>query len=288
MSDEAVGASLVVVGSGGFIGRAVVAAGGGAIEVDGTLGRSPQRLREALRGAGKRPAVLHADGSVARHGLPDPRAYLESTGVLIEAVAEVRPDATVITLGSIAEVVPGDSPYAVIKREQARLAAAWSHARGLLWRGLRLHGTIGPGQTDALVGGALARRIRHTIDAGRSEFHLDECDAVRDLLDVRDLARILRGLAAARDRLPVDPPLEVCYGQGRSVREIAEALIRVCGVPLAIRETPSGPRGASIVWDPSGLQRILGADASPRIDFEQSITDLWNSLGASPTAGFPP
>ena len=39
MSDEAVGASLVVVGSGGFIGRAVVAAGGGAIEVDGTLGR---------------------------------------------------------------------------------------------------------------------------------------------------------------------------------------------------------------------------------------------------------
>lgn len=287
MSHDPDGDLLVVVGSQGFIGRAVVAEGGGAIEVDGPVGRSPWRLREALRSAGLHPAVLHVAGSVARHGPPDPGAYLESTRMLIEAVAEVRPAATLITLGSIAEIVPGDSPYAVMKREQARVAAQASSALGVRWRALRLHGTIGPGQTDALVGGALVRRIRHAIAAGRPEIRLDQSEAVRDLLDVRDLARILRGLAAERDRLPTDAPLEVCSGRGRSVREIAEGLIRASGATLEIRPSPDGPRAESIVGDPAGLRRILGDGATPRINFERSITDLWNSIGPSPSQGLP-
>ncbi|MBM4105542.1 MAG: hypothetical protein FJ257_04505 [Phycisphaerae bacterium] len=83
---------------------------------------------------------------------------------------------------------------------------------------------------------------------------------------------------------PVDPPLEVCAGAGRSVREIAEALVRVSGAPRAIREAMEGPRAEAIVGNPAPLRAILGALAAPRIDFAWSIADLWSSIASSPNA----
>ena len=278
--------SFVVFGCRGFLGNVLMAARSEAIGIDSAIGRNPARLRDVLREARDDAIVIHAAGNVAALGPPSEEAYAGSTRRLFEAVAEVRPQATIITLGSIVEVLPIDSSYAEIKRRQAAIARHESERRGVRWRHLRLHNLIGPGAPETLAPAALATRLRRAIAAGHTRLEVVDGDAVRDWLDVRDAARMVLALAERRAGGDGDEPIEVCSGVGRSVRSMAEALVAAAGASVDVVEATDGagsdrsPAVRSVVGDPRRLRDRIGKEASPRLPFEQAIADLWRARGA--------
>ena len=277
--------SFVVFGCRGFLGSALMTARHEAIGIDSAIGREPARLRDVLREASDDAIVIHAAGNVAAPGPPSAASHVESTRGLFEAVADVRPRAEILTLGSIAEVLPIGSAYAAIKRRQTAIARRESERKGVGWRHLRLHNLIGPGSPETLAPAALATRLRRAIVAGDTRLEIVDGDAVRDWLDVRDAARMVLALAdhgAGRDG---DEPIEVCSGVGRSVRAIAEALVAAAGVSIDVVEATGGAGSErssairSVVGDPRRLRDLIGEEASPRFAFERTIADLWRARG---------
>jgi nucleoside-diphosphate-sugar epimerase len=277
--------SLVVLGCRGFVGSALMAARSEAIGIDSAIGQDPARLRAALREATADAIVIYAAGNVAAPGPPSAASHVESTRGLFEAVAEVCPRATIVTLGSIAEVLPIGSVCAEIKRRQAAIARHESERRGVRWRHLRLHNLIGPGAPETLAPAALATRLRRAIAAGDTRLEVVDDDAVRDWLDVRDAARMVLALADRRRGGDGGEPIEVCSGVGRSVRAIAEALVAAAGASIDVVEATGGygsdrsPAIRSVVGDPRRLRDLIGEEASPRLSFERTISDLWRARG---------
>jgi nucleoside-diphosphate-sugar epimerase len=279
-------ASRVVLGCRGFVGSVLMAARPTAIGIDGEGGRDPSRLREALHQASDTPVIVHAAGSVAS-GPPSEAAYLDSTRSLFEAVADVRPEATILTLGSIAEALPIESPYASLKRRQAMIAAEFADARGVRWRHLRLHSLLGPGLPATLAPAAMTIRLRRAIDEGSRRVEIADGEAIRDWLDVRDAARMVLALADRADFLESTDALEICSGVGRSVRSLAEALVAVSGAAIEVADSERAPRSdrsdgiRSVVGDPRPIRRWIGDEASPRFTFEQTVMELWRDVAVS-------
>lgn len=269
---------LIVLGGTGFIGRALVAAAPGSRAIDGTQGRSRERLRECLRAVARDAVVVHAAGSVAHAGEPaDPRAYVASTHDLFEAIAGSGASARVLTLGSVAERLPGAGPYAAVKRAQRAVAQEASDRFGIPWRHLVLHNLIGPNLPATLAPGAIVRRLRRVIAAGGRELSVANGAAVRDYLDVRDVAVLV---VAIGDRFAaVDPraPLEICSGIGRSIHAIAAGLVAASGAAIEVVEAGDSDDRSRVVGDPAPLRALLGTIAGTTIDFDASIADLWES-----------
>lgn len=269
---------LLILGGSGFIGGALAAAAPDALAISGALGRSPQGLRQCLHAAADDAVVIHAAGSVARGHAPlDPRPYIDATRHLFAAIAATGSSARVLTLGSVAERLPGDGAYACIKREQQALAHAASEGFGIPWRHVRLHNVIGPAVPPTLAPGALALRLRQVIADGGRSLPIRDGAAVRDYLDVRDLAAIVLALAARFEALDRERPLEICSGTGRSIRAVAAALVRASGATIELTETHSAARPDRVVGDPAPLRSQLGPTAGARIGFGVSISDLWDS-----------
>lgn len=276
---------LAVLGSDGFVGRALVAAGRGALQLNRKTGSSPDGLREALATTDERVVVVHAAGSVGRDGPPDERAYLESTERLFGIVASMRPRATILTVGSIIETRPVDSAYADVKRRQAAMALELSTSVGIAWRHLRMHNLIGPDQAPTAVAPAMAARLRTAMAEGDTEFPIRDGAASRDWLDVRDVVRMILAIAERIDRVPDGEPIEVCSGRSRTVRSIAEALVAAAAANIEIvdaAEPHASPLGdTQIEGDPNRLLELLGEDGRPRFQFERSIADLWEAVARS-------
>lgn len=269
---------LIVFGATGFIGRALVAAAPGCLAIDGPLGRSPQGLRESLRSVAADAVVVHAAGSVARADKPaDPRAYVASTKNLFEAIAAASSSARVLTLGSVAERLPAPGAYASVKRIQRAVAQEASERLGIPWRHLVVHNVIGPAVPATLAPGAIVRRLRQVIAEGNRSLPIIDGAAVRDYLDVRDVAAMVVALAQAFDALPRQRPLELCSGIGRSVRELAAAFVTASGEAIEIVDSIGSDSRSRVVGDPAPLRRLLGKTAGMTIDFGTTIREVWES-----------
>jgi nucleoside-diphosphate-sugar epimerase len=269
---------LIVFGSTGYIGRALAAAAPAALPLPGTVARSSQMLRASLSEAPPGAVVVHAAGTVAsRDHTSDRRAYVDSTKRLFDAIAAVEAPLRVLTLGSIAETLPDTGAYASAKRTQRTVAHEASDRLGVPWRHLLIHNVIGPSLHATLAPGALARQLRHVAAAGGRTLSIRNAAAVRDYLDVRDLATRIVSLSYRFDELDRDRPVEVCSGIGRSVHEIATALVAASGAAIDVVALPSSDDICRVVGDSAPLRTVLGAAALMTIDFETSVTDLWQS-----------
>jgi nucleoside-diphosphate-sugar epimerase len=278
MSREPDAPRLIVLGGTGFIGRALIAAAPGSVSIGGVQGRSPRGLRECLRAVAADAIVVHAAGSVARTAAPtDSRAYVASTNDLFDAIAASGSTAKVLTLGSVAERLPGAGAYASVKREQRAVAEAASERHGIPWRHLLVHNLVGPAAPATLAPGAMVRRLREVIAADGRTLPVINGAAVRDYLDVRDVAAIVVALGERFDTLDRDRPLEICSGIGRSVHAIAAALVAASGAAIEVVESGDSDDLSHVVGDPAPLRTLLGAAAGVTIDFGASIADLWES-----------
>ncbi len=303
-------ATMLIVGSGGFLGGHLLAAAGeaGLRAVPATrTGRDgalrcdvldPDSIAACLERA--RPdLVVNAAGSPSvtrswKH--PEEAHAINAGGVrnLLEASARVAPHAHLVLLSSAAvygrpgeeEMPLGEgaplapvSPYG-----EAKLAMeAFCHKAERSGEGriavVRAFNLIGPGQPPFNAASGLARQIAEAERAARPavELVLGNPEAARDLIDVRDAARALVGLASGR----VAGTFNLCSGQAHTVAGLAAALAPLTPLEVGTRTDPALARPSDpplLLGDPGRLRAATGF--VPEIPLARSLGDLlgwWRS-----------
>lgn len=300
---------ILVTGADGFVGRHAVAellAAGhevvAATQSGGEVaGARPLRMdvrdqhvvRRALESAAP-DAILHlAAIAFVPDARKNPLAAFETNaggtlGVLV-AAGEVAPLARVVVVSS-AEVY-GRAPSAAPLREDVEMApvtlygaskAAAEHvARVRALEGqdavvLRPFNHIGPGQGDAYVVPSFARQIAELERSGSGVLRHGNLDAVRDFLDVRDVAAAYRiALTAARGTLEPGRPYNVCSGTGTRIADVVAALAGAARRPVRTEVDPARLRPVDVpafVGDPSRFRAATGF--APAIALQRTLMDV--------------
>jgi GDP-4-dehydro-6-deoxy-D-mannose reductase len=207
---------------------------------------------------------------------------------LLAAVRAHCPRARVVTVGSGSAYGPLDaeakpmteedpfrpvSPYGASKAAADLVAHQWARAYGLDVVRVRPFNHIGPGQGLGFVCPDVARQLI-AVERGARPPVVDvgNVDVVRDFTDVRD---VVAGYVLAAERGEAGEAYNICSGVGRSVRELVQRMIRLCGVDVEMRIAPHQLRSADVpvaVGSPQKFQRATGW--RPDVTLEQSLTDI--------------
>jgi GDP-4-dehydro-6-deoxy-D-mannose reductase len=288
---------ILVTGGTGFVGPYLAAhcreLGDDVVTVDRSgADRLDITDRDAVRDAFARhaPEIVYHLAALTHVGdsWADPaavfRVNIDGTAHVLDAAraAGVR---RVIVVGSAEEygrVEPADlplredaplrpsTPYGVSKIAASFLALQAHLAHGLDVVRVRPFSHTGPGQTDRFLVPALAARIAAAERAGENEIRVGSLDPVRDVSDVRDIARAYRLLA---DRGEAGEVYNVCSGTGVSVRDIADRLVASAHRQLRLTVDPELVRPVEVprlVGDASRLRAATGW--SPEIGLEETLT----------------
>lgn len=237
--------------------------------------------------------VFHlAARSSVRASFDDPdesyRVNLHGSLNLFAAIHTAAPRCRVAWIGSsdvyglveahdlpIVETVPFRpvSPYAVGKAAADLAAFQWSRVQGLDVVRLRPFNHTGAGQSAEFVCADFARQLVAAERGARPpRIDVGNLDVVRDFSDVRD---VVRAYVCAWERGVSGEAYNVCGGVGRSLRDIAQALIRLSGVTASIATDPQRQRPVDVpvmVGSPAKLQQATGW--SPVVSWEQTLRDV--------------
>lgn len=111
------------------------------------------------------------------------------------------------------------------------------------------------------------------------DFATPDGTAIRDYLDVRDLARAHALVATSQQRKEKDI-VNVSSGNPVSVKTIMDSILKVSNSSLKPRTAVAKPGDPGEIWaKPSESLRLLGW--SPRYDLHESIQSYWNSYRLS-------
>jgi len=165
------------------------------------------------------------------------------------------------------------SPYGGSKADQDLLGEQYARTFGLDVVRVRSFPHTGPGQAEPYLFPSVARRIAEA-EAGRgpATVTVGNVDVVRDLLDVRDVARAYLLLM---ERGRAGEAYNVCGGRGRILRENLEELCGLARVPVKLEVDRSKRRPADTAWmvgDPSKLESETGW--RPGIGWRETANDL--------------
>jgi nucleoside-diphosphate-sugar epimerase len=298
---------LLIIGATGFLGghvrRRALAAGMDVV----TAGRSPlpdsprhQLANLAADGpaaiatmlAEVAPdAVVNCAGATAGPPSVLVAANVDGTYALVTAMLRTAAAARLVHIGSAAEygcTQPGmlvteqvaarpTGMYGVTKLAGTRLVGV-AAAAGLETVVLRVFNPVGPGAPVTSLPGRLAAEV-HRARADGTDVRLGPLDAVRDYVDVRDVADA--ALAAVTAGSLPHPVLNVGSGRGVPVRAMVKELIAASGCAATVHEdAPSQPRSADIPWQQADISRA-SSDLGwrPRRDLVTSLADLWAADG---------
>jgi GDP-4-dehydro-6-deoxy-D-mannose reductase len=192
--------------------------------VYGLAGVSGRDAREDLQAA----IGVSAIGSMnliqaASQASSPPRLLFVSTGYVYKASDE--------PVDESAELAP-DSVYAAAKLAAERALTTLSPSVGADVVIARPFNHIGPGQRDAFLVPALARKVAAVPSGAASDIEVRDPEIVRDFTDVRDVVRAYRLLA---DRGVAGEAYNVASGRGRSVADVAATLAELAGVQIRLR-----------------------------------------------------
>ncbi|HXY94234.1 MAG TPA: GDP-mannose 4,6-dehydratase [Acidimicrobiia bacterium] len=172
------------------------------------------------------------------------------------------------------------SPYARTKVAAEELALTAGRDGPLEVVCVRSFSHTGPGQSPRFLVPGLAARIVVAERTGRGEIVIGNLDPVRDYSDVRDVVRAYRMLA---DRGEPGHVYNVCSGHGRSVAEIATALLELADRRLQLVVDPELVRPTDVprlVGD--GTRLRLATGWQPAIPFERTLADVLGEARAAP------
>jgi GDP-4-dehydro-6-deoxy-D-mannose reductase len=164
------------------------------------------------------------------------------------------------------------SPYAASKFGSEVAALEVRRRTGLRVIIARPFGHTGPGQDTRFAIPAMASRVRLAKRVGAPAINVGNLDAVRDILDVRDV------VAAYTLLLEGGAPGEVyniASGEGHPLREVLERLQRMVGWRVVAEYDPGLARRADIlhlVGDAGKLHAATGW--APQIPLDQTLQDL--------------
>lgn len=286
---------LIVTGSSGFVGHHFCSRYGGVPfdDQDGEVDlRDARRVRSAVETL-MPDAVLHlaAQSSVAS-SFDDPASTfaVNFTGTLnlLQALSAAGFQGAFLYVGSAdvygrtAEVdLPSRetqplrplSPYAVSKVAGEALCYQWSQTHNFRITLARPFTQIGPGQNRHFVIADFAHQIVEIRSGRRAPFLMvGDVDLTRDFTDVRDAIRAYRMLLEHGRSGEI---YNICSGQERSVRSMAEELMQIAGVQAELQTNAARLRPTEqrrVIGDPSKIRALLGW--SPEIPLATTLTDV--------------
>lgn len=269
-----------VTGAGGFVGQHLLA----HLEAEGD---QVTRLAEGIDVADE-PAVTAAVAEVApdvvyhlagwahvgdswKNPTEVVRVNVAGTAAVLEAcrVAEVPRILVVGSADAYGAFSPDDlplkedlglrpvTPYGASKAAAEVVALQAHRSRGAGVVLTRSFNHTGPGQHPSFVVPALARRIVEAEAAGGGEVRVGNLSAQRDLLDVEDVVRAYRRLAAAGE---AGTAYNVCSGLPVAIEEVARVLAELSGTELRLVVDPQLVRSVDVpvVVGSSARLRALG------------------------------
>lgn len=280
-------ARVLVIGGRGFLGRHLLdrarAEGIPVVEARGDL----RRLEDARVAVaeGRPAAVVHlASARPSRAG--GPTAALADNARMaasvIDAVAELAPEAPVLIPGSAAQYGLGgpeplaesapQSPIGAYGAAKLALEAAWlaSDRVRVIWA--RTFNLLGPRQPAGAPVADWALSLARAERGGPRAIRTGPLDRVRDFLDVRDAVDAYMALLSG----PARGAVNVCSGRPRGLREIAEALAALASVEVSLEPEPPSAGSAldprCVVGDPRRLRSMTGWE--PARALEESLRDV--------------
>lgn len=293
----------LVTGAGGFVGQALVAhleaAGDEVVGVDHATGpdiTDPAGVREAVERY--QPDAVYHLAAVTHIGasweapLEVFRVNAEGTLNLLSACAATGVG-RVLVVGSADEygaVRPEDLPLTeeaplrpLTPYGASKVAADYLALQAFLGQGLpvirvRAFNHSGPTQSERFMIPGLARRIAAAERDGRKEVPVGSLEPVRDYTDVADVVVAYRLLV---ERGEPGEVYNVCSGVGRSVAEVADALLALARHAIELVPDPSLLRPVEVprlVGDNRRLREATGW--APAVPFEQTLAavlDRWRA-----------
>lgn len=164
------------------------------------------------------------------------------------------------------------SPYGASKAAAEMLGSYMVRGRDFPVVLVRAFNHLGPGQSDRLVGPALARQVAENERRGREEILAGDLSPRRDFTDVRDVVRAYRLLA---ERGVAGEAYNVCSGRAIAIRELADALIGLAASPMKVVLDPERLRPVDVpvvLGDNAKIARDTGW--TPQIPLEQTVADI--------------
>ncbi|PLA47314.1 UDP-glucose 4-epimerase GalE [Micrococcus luteus] len=256
-------------------------------------------LTHVLRDVGAAGVVHLAGYKFAGESVKQPltayRTNVQGTASVLQAMEEAGVGAAVLSSSAAVYGTPTvdqvteqtspspESPYGESKLIGEWLLADQGRAAGLQHTSLRYFNVVGsaPGGAPDLSAYNLLPLLFTALDEGRSprifgdDYPTPDGTCVRDYVHVADVA--LAHVAAARrlqDGRALEPMYNLGSGDGTSVREIVDAVLRVTGVDARpVIEPRRAGDPARIVADGGRAARDLGWE--PRYSVEEMVGSAW-------------
>lgn len=162
----------------------------------------------------------------------------------------------------------GQSPYSASKIAADKLAESYHLSFGLPVTIARTFNTYGPGQSMRAV---IPTVIIQALD-GREQIELGSLEPIRDMLYVADTVRGLESLS--RCDPAIGRAVNLGYGQGRRISDIAQAILDACGSRAGIvsrknRKRPPNSEVMALVCDNRLAANLI--QWSPGYDLERGL-----------------
>lgn len=207
------------------------------------------------------------------------------THLLLDALRRAGCPARVLIAGSATIYAASDeplteespiapaSPYALSKLAQELTGSRAVTDDGQAVLLARAFNHVGPGQDASFFAPAFAGQLA-AIEAGRTEpiMRVGNLEARRDLTDVRDTVRAYHLLMAHGTP---GRPYNICTGIARPVRDVLDALIAQCRLPVRVEVDPARLRPNDmpvVVGSFDRLRQEVGW--APVIPLERTVSDL--------------
>ena len=284
---------VLVTGAGGFIGGALCAhLTAAGVRVFGSV-RGDLDLETgdigALLAQVAPEAIVHCAGRLGEPADEAGRQALFASNHLaaerlLQAAARMRPLPRVVLVASAAIYAPmadrqpaiaEDHPTGPVGQYGASKAAAVILAQAMTARGdlpvvtAVPFNVLGPGQPARLVPQAFVTQLR----ARPASMRVGDLTAVRDWVDVRDVAAALAALAAPG----VEPGLyNIASGTGITTGDLLDRLCSVAGVRpdrIADAAVVARPTVSRSIGDPAKIAAATGWH--PAIPLESSLAAMW-------------
>ncbi|MBW8772623.1 MAG: NAD-dependent epimerase/dehydratase family protein [Gemmatimonadetes bacterium] len=275
---------VLVTGAGGFVGRQVVAElvrRGDTVLAGVRAGESPVLADPSVEWI---PLELQSLDSLRSAVARGPEAVIHLAAQASGAEARRDPLGTwsANVLGTVALVAALEEAGAKGAAEVALLEA---RARwGLPVVLARCFAQAGPGQRDAFVIPAWARRLLDAQASGRDRIAVGNLAPVREFVDVRDVARALALLL--EHGLPGEA-YNVAAGAGRPLAEVFEAIRREVGTSARAEPDPALFRAADIDYLVGAGSKLSALGWRPTHALSDTLHDVVAELRAPSSSSDP-